>query len=350
MGKLRNGKTRVFFTAAAILIASAAVFIVAIQIAMGAEEDKVVQQPSGNLEVALPAETQQPSAEATPAATETPAATAVAVQPSTAPRIDDALSFEGVAPSARKELTAEGKAVAACLKVATDLFGMNVDESSLKVTFNPKEDIKDENGNVVYTTHEGWAIECADFFCGVDAATDTVISFMVESNKYTGSSITLNDFDNNNTTGVIPGGGPANLQNSPDDIYIKAARQLVTDRLADGRSIQDIQIDGVQFVWDNNDLGFDPNATGTALVDCHVYMDTGLSYTLSFLGTDQLILHWFMSHPSHHACMWGYFYPEDSADYPPEGVTAGEWYEAQDINGTYSDNGATSRPSAIPGS
>lgn len=356
MEKPEQGRLKVFLSAGAIILASAAVFIASIQIAMGAEENKVVESPAATIESALPAETTQPSAEATPtespiesqapveaaditepAGMELPAKSAKVVMPSTEPKVTgEAVINDDPGPG----LISGQEAVDAYTKVATELFGLDVDKSGLTVIYNGKEEYSYDNNGVAETrtTHENWFISSPDLSCGVDAATGTVISAERQSGKYPGGSITLEDFDGSNIG-----------RDDPENAYIVAAREIVNAKLAQGRNIEMIQIDGVQFVWDDDNAGFDPGATGTALADCHVYMDTGLSYTLSFWGTDQLALYWFFSHPTHHACTWGYYYPEDGVNVPPESAT-GEWYTAPGVtDSTYSETGGrTPLPTASP--
>lgn len=363
MEKLKNGRVRVLLTAAGILLASGAVFIASIQIALGAEESRVVEQPAASIETALPAETQAVAEQAplSPVASEAPVESALPPAANEIELPSSAGISALVTPAAEPKVTGEavisddpgpgyvtgGQAVDAYTKIATELFGLDVDKSGLAVAYSGKEEYNYNNNGVseTRTTHETWSVTSPDLNCTVDAVSGAVIFSERQSEAYPGVSITLGDFDNN-TTGITPDGGSADMFNSPDDIYISAARRLVTDRLADGRVIENIMIDGVQFVWDNNGEGFDPNATGTVLVDCHVYMETGLSYTLSFLGTDQLVLHWFWSHPTHHACTWGYFYPEDGTGLPPESAT-GDWYTAPGVEGAYSDSPPP--PMAAPG-
>lgn len=343
MEKLKHGRISVFVSAAAIILVSAAVFIASIQIAMGAEENKIVESPAASIESVLPAETPQPSAEATP--TKSPIESQAPIQ---AAASEDFAGEASAEPSATQQPISEDDAVNACLWVANELFALDVDRSSLTVNFSPQEDLKDENGNITYTIHEYWSIENKDFNCGVDAATGTVTLFDLRTNDYPGSTITEEEFESD-TTGVSADGGPVDMHSCPDDIYIKAAVDLVNKHLANGRNIDNVEIDGVQFVWKNNSDGFDPDAEGTILVDCHVYMENGLSYTLSFWGIGEVALNRFYSHPTQHACTWGYFYEEDGADYPPESAN-GEWYTAPGIEGgTYSEAGErTPKPSFAP--
>jgi hypothetical protein len=345
MEKLKNVRLRVFITAAAILLASAAVFIISMQIAMGAEDNKVVEQPSGV------SETPQPSAAAaadgphtnavSPAKAEAPAqpvaeTNADSIAPSATPK-------PGVAP----EPISEDEAVKACTWVANELYGLDVDKSKLIINYEPKEDVKDENGNYVYTTHENWLIRNSDFFCSIDAASGIVATFELEGNDYPGVSITEGEFSSN-STGIVKD-YIVDLHNSPDDIYVKAAYDLVSNHLANGRNIENIMIDGIQFVWKKDSNDCNPDAEGTILVDCHVYMEAGESYTLSFWGIGEVALNRFYSHPTQHACMWGYFYEEEAADYPPEGNSAGAWQNAPGVTGEYSDNAsATPRPTSAP--
>ncbi len=284
MKYIKTGKFRVIAIAAGILVVSLAVLITSVHVALGAEESRIIEEPAAV--AALAAEKPVQAGDS----------------------MIDAQPEPG-------HIT-EQQALESCLSVAIDVFGLDVDGGSLTATFRGEEDIIDENGNIVYTAYAVWTVEGPDLHCTIDAASGAPIIFYDNSDSYPGGSITQGGFFNEDRS--APDGGPVYLHNCPDNMYIKAAEKLVTERLANGRAISDIMIDGVQFVWNDNSEGFDPGATGTIQVDCHVYMETGMNYTLSFWGTDDVVLKVFSTHPTDHACKWGYFYEKDGANYPPE--------------------------------
>lgn len=184
--------------------------------------------------------------------------------------------------------------------VAKNIFGMKVHRNKLTAEFY---------GVTEYNPHAWWIVTSPDAQCSIDAVSGDVLMFSVSSEKYKGKKITLGEFDDPKySTGIYE---------NPNNAYAKAAAKIVNAKLAGGRVIDEVMIDGIQFVWDNNEDGFDPDAKGTIQVDAKVLMPSGRSYCLSFWGTNKLELKIFSSHPSKDACLWGYFYPEDGEDYPP---------------------------------
>lgn len=340
MKTVKSHRFRVFILAACILVLSTAVLIISVNMTMGAEEDRTIEEAALNAaptnaapvnaapanpgpneieEAAEPAPSQSAEGRVDamtisphPASIDSPMETA-APTPTPAPT---PVTVQSPAPQVQK-LIAKDQAVEACLKVAADIFGLTVDPGSVTANFSPSEEIKDEKGNIVNTTHDTWIIEGPGFYCSIDAATNAITIFYDTNTEYRGSSIKESQFKEIGNISA-PDGGAVYLHNSPDNAYIKAAEKLVNERLANGRKISDIMIDGVQFVWDDSSEDeCTPDATGTIQVDCHVLMEKGPNYTLSFWGTDEIVLKIFTSHPTQHACLWGYFYEEDAAKYPP---------------------------------
>lgn len=340
MERLKHGRISVLVSAAAVILVSAAVFIASIQIAMGAEENKIVESPAASIESVLPAETPQPSAEATP--TESPIEWQAPIQAAASEAFAGEASAE---PSATQQPISEDDAVNACMDVAK-MFNLDVESSDVTVILGDDYIVTDENGNKSYT-NKRWYVYSSLFSCYVDAISGDVTRFEAKP-RDVGKHITLGEYKND-TTGITPGGGAADMHNSPNDKYIQTAVNMINSYVTDGRSIENVEIGATQFVWDSNYGGFDPNATGCMQVDCQVYMATGRCYTLSFWGAEKIVPKIFMSHPTKHACMWGYLYEDQSSDYPPDGMSNEEWHEAQDIiSGTYSEAGRTPAPSFAP--
>ncbi len=308
-------KSRVFITAAIVICLGAAVFFTSTQIAMGAQESAIITQQS------------------TYAAAADSAGDDSQVDPLSA-SVD----------IGETKFISEEEALAATLWVAENVFELSLNTSSLEAKFEAAHDLVDENGVVYCSVHDNWQVSNTDFFCFLDASTGEVLWFDARTDDYPGESITEGGFDS-----LLA----ENIYDDPGNIYVRAARSIVESVLAGGRVIQDIQVDGIQFAWVESDHGAE--ATGTVQVDCHVYMDSGSSYTLSFWGTSEVVLKIFNSHPTHHACTWGYFYEEQAGDYPPQSAT-GEWQTAPGIvDGTYSKDASARvtpapQPTTVPSS
>lgn len=335
---IKSGRFRVFALAAGIILICTAALVASVGAAKGAEERRVIEDSADAPPVAAAPRQAGAAPVITPEVTPKPSDDA-AMRP--ALDTDDPEQPSLAAPVTRESmLITEEQAVEACLKVASGIFDLDADKSSLTVTLHPEEEIKDEDGNVVNTTRNIWSMEGAGFSCAIDAASGAILAFCDTTDNYPGSSITEGEFSDVGDI-TAPDGGAVYLHNCPENIYIKAAETLVNERLANGRAISDIMIDGVQFVWDESaEYSDDASASGTIQVDCHVFMEKGPSYTLSFWGTDEVVLKIFTSHPTQHACLWGYFYEEEAADYPPEGSN---WKGISGIT-----EGKYSVPSPIP--
>lgn len=172
-------------------------------------------------------------------------------------------------------------------------------------------------------TRECWYVTSRDTECTIDAISGDVLMFSVNyDKKYTGKKITLGDFEADPFSNYI--------RDNPNNAYSKLAAGIVNSKLANGRIIDEIMIDGIQFVWDKDSDGFDPKAKGTIQVDAKVLMPSGRSYCLSFWGTKQLELRIFTSHPTKDACLWGYFYEEQAGEYSPT-PSSSSWETAPGI-------------------
>ena len=272
---------KVLLYAAAIIMACTAVLIVSVQIAFGAEETKVVAEPSESVVTATVSE-----AADEPLPTETPVATAAA---------ETVVESQAAEPGA--QYITEESAVNIFTQTLVNVFEKTADDTDITASF-------DSQG------HTTWAVKDDTFSCYIEAISGDVICCMNtgSENEYSGESITLGEFDSDSFC--------SDIYDDPDNIYIQTATNIVNNSLANGRRIDHVEIDGIQFCWDDNSRGFDPAATGTAMVDCHVYMETGLSYTLSLWGgTDALEVSVFYSHPTWNACQWGYYFEEDAPSF-----------------------------------
>ncbi len=336
MKSQKRKRSRIILIASVILLLSSALLITSVYAAQGAEESRIVTADSETTNNAA----EQPG----PDSAETTAGSDIEQQkpaenlqtPVTEATIETPRpSSEAVSETPGPECITEQEATAIFSQTALDLFGLEIDEKNLTYEFNG--------------SHETWYISeslddgICDYMCLIDAISGEVLNLQDRSKEYAGDRITLEEFDNGAGNISAPSGGQANMTNSPDNAYIKDAAQIIKDKLADGRTIENIEIDGVQFVWDNNSEGFDPEAKGTIQVDCHVYMNTGRSYTLSFWGTNQLELRIFYSHPTQDACRWGYLFEEEASDYPNDE----EWHTAEGIEAAPSSM-PTPAPSPTP--
>jgi hypothetical protein len=301
MKKYIIGKSRIILIAAAILVVCAAAFVGSTQIAMGAEENKTISQESTYAE--------------------------------------NAADSGEAAGNSVPEFITEDDAVGAFMWVASNIFEKNIDESTLTATFEAAHNLVDDNGIAYYTVHDNWQVQNSDYHCWIDAVTGDVLEFRVLTDNYPGESISEGDFNKDFVY---------NIYNDPDNVYVTAARDIVETKLSEGRKIENIEVDGIQFAWDDDKYDDDHNASGTIQVDCHVYMDSGRFYTLSFWGTDQIVLKIFSTYPSKQACQWGYFYEENASDYPASPVPSG-WQTAPGITGGYVAPGSTPEPMPTPG-
>lgn len=293
---------KVFLIAAAILVACTGIFVASTQIALGAQGSMPVSQQSTY--------------------------NAAAQEPAPADTVEiDSEGSATVSASPPVFITAED-AIGATMWVAENLFELDVDEDTLIATFEAAHDLLDENGNAYSHVYDNWQVQNTDFSCLLDAITGDVLMFNVSTDDYPGESITEGDFDMDLATTIY---------DDPDNIYVTAARAIVEAELSEGREIEGIEVDGIQFVWDEPSTGPDPDATGTIQVDCHVYMESGRHYTLSFWGTDEIVLKKFSTYPTVEACQWGYFYENDLPVSGPQpscdtwnaapGITQGEYAE-----------------------
>ena len=261
MKKLKQSKVLLF--AAAIIVVCAGVLITSVHVAFGAEENKVVAE-SANAQT-------------------TDAAEAL-----------DTLEANTTAATPGPQYITEEEAIEAYTAIITDVFGKTVDTVSLTATFYGDQ------------PHAYWGIKSGVDSCYLDAISGDVIECDHFSNGYSGNSITLGESQSMDYSFV----------DDPDNIYIQTVKDIVNASLAGGRSIDELQIDGIQFYWDNNSEGLNPEATGTNVVDCHVCMATGLSYTISLWGSeDALQICRIFTHQSQDACRWGYYYEEDAVEY-----------------------------------
>ncbi len=264
-----HSRKRVFLFAATILAVCAGLFIVSTQLALGAQGKDAVSQQS------------MYSAAGSPVVT------------------GEAVINDDPGP----EYITGAEAVDAYTRTATEIFGFSVDKSTLSVNF-------ENNPTIEGINHYTWTITTPEYGCGVDAVTGTVIYFELYSGTYPGDSITQNEFD----TGLR-----GSIRDYSDNIYITATRDLVTGKLAQGRNIDSIEIDGIGFVYDDENAGQNPDATGSVSVDCHVYMETGMCYILTYWGIDEVSVCRFSSHPTKQACQCGFYYEDQADENPPYG-------------------------------
>ena len=286
MKKLKHGK--VILYAAAIILVCAGALIISINVAFGAEENKVIADAAADDETAL-----------SPTSTVSSGITVPA------------------------QFITEAEAIDAFMNIAKNVCGLDIIPNEVGALFIEKRDLTDNKGAIIGIQHDEWAVEGRACTCYIDALSGDVI-FFENNNEYSKEGTTVGEWDE-----AVLSGSYGGYYEDPNNIYIQTAKNIVNASLADGRSIDHVQIDGVQFAWDDNNAGFESDATGTLLVDCHVYMETGVSYTISLWGdTDNLQVYWFYSHPTWDACKWMYYYEEDAHVLPSE---ADEWQTAPGI-------------------
>ena len=132
-------------------------------------------------------------------------------------------------------------------RTISGVFGKTADTGTLTATFSDDY------------AHANWGVENDTFSCYIDAISGDVITCDVitwgeNPATYSGESITLGEFDSDPYY--------LDLRDDPENIYIQTATDIVNASLADGRGIDHVEIDGMQFYWDENSRGFDPEATG----------------------------------------------------------------------------------------
>ena len=173
------------------------------------------------------------------------------------------------------------------------LFDETIDCATFSAVF-------DRNGQGI--THDTWSIYNTDFSCILDAVTGNVI-YIDEIRDYTGKD----DFSKSDVE----------FWEAADEIicnpliYEDLAADFVNSRLADGRTIEYLMVDGMQAVFN------DDNQEQTVVVDVHVLMNGGRSYTLSFIGSERY-LYRFMAHPSQEGAFYGFLWEDEASEYPSD--------------------------------
>ena len=178
----------------------------------------------------------------------------------------------------------EDEAKATMIEYLKNLFDVKVKESSLTASLET---------TTIGVKHKYWYVRYEDFDCSIDAISGEV---MILWGRYDYEG------DDNNSTYSFS-------NRNSDESYYKKTEEIVNEHLADGHEIELIYIDGVQDVYNDQGTAY------TLLVDCHVLMKSGPSYTLSLIGSEQE-LYWYSSHPTQKACVWMYYWEEDGAEYP----------------------------------
>ncbi len=94
-----------------------------------------------------------------------------------------------------------------------------------------------------------------------------------------------------------------------DPMLKEMAEKIVNDNYADGRTIKEVMIDGVQWVGDSRPYD--------VLVDCKVHMSEGECYTIS-LGYPGYAIDRIYIYPlGWPSCVYGYQDPNEAGNYPP---------------------------------
>ena len=173
------------------------------------------------------------------------------------------------------------------------LFDETIDGATLSTVF-------DRNGEGV--THDTWCVYNTDFYGILDAVTGNII-YIDDMRDYVG----VDDYSDSDVEfwkavdGII----------CDASIYEDLAADFVNSKLADGRTIEYLMVDGMQAVFNEN------NQEQTVVVDVHVLMNGGRSYTLSFIGSERY-LYRFMAHPSQEGAFYGFFWEDEASEYPSD--------------------------------
>lgn len=280
MKNLKHGK--VILLAAAIILACAGALVAAILIVFNAEENRVAaEQPEG--------------------------IAAVSAIPDTLKAVDAENGFyivpgpDVIVPAEEdvKYITEE-EAIAIFTELMDNLFEITVDTQSVNVTLD------------ILPPGASWNVTLDGYLCCIDAISGDVMYCDSGTKTYSGKWLPLGQLEKDPYYQT--------LGDNPDNIYIQTVREIVNSHLAGGRSIDHIEIHGVQFIFLNEDsLDINTPAMAAVEVDCGVYMDTGLSYTIGLWGNESdLQIYRFYSHQSWDACKWGYYYEEYVENYLEE--------------------------------
>lgn len=296
MEKKKPRKLKIILITGGILLACAAVLVTAIVIAGQAEENKILRTAyaEDDAQATEAPQATQSSEETVEESTEpqdeyAPQPTQTSSEASEEPVREIVLPLDLEAEPGSENISEE-EALDLIVEYMRGLFGVDVDRATLSVSFY-------RYGNQV--KHDIWGASNENFGCSIDAISGEIIG-VDDKRPYSGSdNIASDDFmeiDNNIRKNPTP--------------YTEKASSIVNATLAKGREIEHMFTDGIQVVYD------DKNHEQTVLVDVHVLMDKGRSYTLSFIGSE-MYLYRFMSHPSQKGCIYGFVWEEEAANYPP---------------------------------
>ncbi len=281
MKNLKHGK--VILLAAAIILACAGMLVTVLLIVFDAMGSKVVAE-------------QQENTAAVSALPETQKSAVVAK--------NNIIDQSGDAATALAEPDAqyisEEDAIAIFTELMDNLFEITVDTQSVNVTLD------------ILPPGATWIVTFDGYLCCIDAISGDVITCDSDTKTYSGKWLPFGQLEKDPYYQT--------LEDNPDNVYIQTVREIVNSHLADGRSIDHIEIHGVQFIFLNEDsLDINTPAMAAVAVDCGVYMDTGLSYTIGVWGNESdLQIYRFFSHQSWDACKYGYYYEEYVENYLEE--------------------------------
>lgn len=297
------GKLKIILITAGVLLVCTAALISAIIIAGNAEENKIIKTAYADYSGQAAQEdttirTSQSSTSnlsinkndsATTKVIEDESEPSITPQPSPTPEKSDIeLEHEEYVPqiinadSIGPEHINVDEAISIMLNTTNNLFNVDIEKSSLSAVFS-----KPGSYGVQHAT---WNIFNQSFSCGINALSGELIT-LDDYRAYEGPNGVYND---------------SRIRN--DDTFYTKAEEIIEEYFADGHKIDCIYIDGVQTVFN------DSNKPNTYLVDCHVLMKSGPSYTISLIGPEQMLNRVFV-HPTQHACVNGYYWEEEASDY-----------------------------------
>lgn len=320
MEKKKTGKLRILLLTGGVLLVCTAALVCAIVIAGNAEENKIIKtayaeenepiseydttvEETNNTPVAALQDNQDEQSSiqdtnieqlengsiATTEVNENESDPNTTPKPSQTPEKSDAeIALEEYVPqiinadSIGPEHINVDEAINIMLNNTNRLFSVDIEKSSLSAVFNKP--------GCYGIKHATWNIYNPNFYCGIDALSGQLIT-LDDNRAYEGPNGVYND---------------SRIRN--DDTFYTKAEEIIEEYFADGHEIDCIYIDGVQTVFNDLDK---PN---TYLVDCHVLMKSGPSYTISLIGPEQMLNRVFV-HPTQHACVNGYYWEEEASDY-----------------------------------
>ena len=98
-----------------------------------------------------------------------------------------------------------------------------------------------------------------------------------------------------------------------DEKLSETARSLVNEKFADGRTIVETMIDGIQWDFGNPD--------NDVIANCKVHMSEGECYMVQMAYPSCEVIGFYVYPLGWHSCLWGYWNEDEAGEYPAPGET-----------------------------